>query len=224
MGADDVRAGRALRVGVLESSPIYLRGLAAVLTGAGMEVVDLHGAADVFLVDPEAVRDVPLADLVGGLRQVAPVLLLHDGQRYGGCGADGVIASDASPDAVVAAVRQANGPVAGPEPARDGGKPAPQPAPLSAREQQVLRGIAAGLTHRQVARSLGISENTVDTYVRRVRAKLGVGNKAALTRVAVFGALVPEPQPSPTAGSAECNAAAGTVVACWAPVARISAG
>jgi DNA-binding CsgD family transcriptional regulator len=217
MVADGVRDGRAVRVGVLQSSPIYLRGLAAVLAAAGMEVVDVHDAADVFLVDPAAVRNMPVSEFVGSLRRVAPVLLLHDGRRDGDCGADGVIDADATPDTVVAAVRRADGRPVEPDPAQDAG-----PAPLSLRERQVVRGIAAGLTHRQVARSLGISENTVDTYVRRVRAKLGVGNKAALTRVAVFGGLDPEPQSSPTACSAERNVGVATVVASWAPVARMS--
>ncbi|MFI8350685.1 response regulator transcription factor [Streptomyces sp. NPDC085596] len=56
---------------------------------------------------------------------------------------------------------------------------------LSAREQQVLRMLAQGLTHDQTARRLGISCHTVDTYVKRVRGKLGVGNKAELVRAAM---------------------------------------
>lgn len=56
---------------------------------------------------------------------------------------------------------------------------------LSSRENQVLACIAAGLTHDQVARMLGISRHTVDTYVKRARKKLGLGNKADLTRAAM---------------------------------------
>lgn len=56
---------------------------------------------------------------------------------------------------------------------------------LSARETQVLRLVGEGLTHRQVARRLGISPHTVDTYIKRVRCKLRVGNKAELTRAAL---------------------------------------
>src|SRR6185437_5090403 len=62
--------------------------------------------------------------------------------------------------------------------------------PLSDREEQVLRQIARGLTHGQIATRLGISPHTVDTYVKRIRAKLGVGNKAELTRAALLGRLV----------------------------------
>ena len=56
---------------------------------------------------------------------------------------------------------------------------------LSTRENEVLAHIAAGRTHDQVARILGISRHTVDTYVKRIRKKLGLGNKAELTRAAM---------------------------------------
>ncbi|MDF6040983.1 helix-turn-helix transcriptional regulator [Streptomyces sp. JH14] len=56
---------------------------------------------------------------------------------------------------------------------------------LSQREEQVLDFIAEGLTHAQTARGLGISQHTVDTYVKRIRSKLGAGNKAELARLAM---------------------------------------
>ncbi|MFK4100726.1 response regulator transcription factor [Streptomyces sp. NPDC019531] len=56
---------------------------------------------------------------------------------------------------------------------------------LSLRERQVLQHVATGLTHIQTAHRLGISPHTVDTYIRRIRAKLGLGNKAQLTRAAL---------------------------------------
>ncbi|MGW7427322.1 response regulator transcription factor [Streptomyces sp. NPDC054813] len=58
-------------------------------------------------------------------------------------------------------------------------------ATLSPREREVLRFIALGMTHGQVARRIGISSHTVDTYVKRVRSKFSVGNKAELTRIAI---------------------------------------
>ncbi|WP_223279355.1 helix-turn-helix transcriptional regulator [Streptomyces sp. SDr-06] len=56
---------------------------------------------------------------------------------------------------------------------------------LSVRERQVLRLLADGLTHDQAARRLGISRHTVDTYVKRIRAKLTLGNKAELVKAAM---------------------------------------
>jgi DNA-binding CsgD family transcriptional regulator len=86
---------------------------------------------------------------------------------------------------------------------------------LSEREGQVLRQISRGLTHGQIATRLGISPHTVDTYVKRIRAKLGAGNKAELTRAALLGQLVaelpalrPDRQPTVTTGpigSTECD-------------------
>ncbi|MFE2733276.1 helix-turn-helix transcriptional regulator [Streptomyces sp. NPDC059349] len=55
---------------------------------------------------------------------------------------------------------------------------------VSDREFQVLDLIACGYTHAQAAGRLGISQHTVDTYVKRLRAKLGPGNKAHLVRMA----------------------------------------
>ena len=43
-----------------------------------------------------------------------------------------------------------------------------------------------------MAARLGISPHTVDTYVKRIRVKLGVGNKAELTRAALLGQLIPQ--------------------------------
>lgn len=72
------------------------------------------------------------------------------------------------------------------------------PGSLTAREIGTLRLVAQGLTHRQVARRLSLAEATVDTYVKRIRAKLGVGNKAELTRMAVsLGLIDAVPGPAP---------------------------
>lgn len=57
---------------------------------------------------------------------------------------------------------------------------------LSQREHEVLTYIAEGRTHGQIGRALGISPHTVDTYVKRIRKKLRLGNKAELTRAAML--------------------------------------
>ena len=53
---------------------------------------------------------------------------------------------------------------------------------LAPRELETATLIEQGLTHRQVARRMGLTEATVSTYVKRLRAKLKAGNKAELTR------------------------------------------
>ncbi|MCO5990671.1 response regulator transcription factor [Actinoallomurus spadix] len=62
---------------------------------------------------------------------------------------------------------------------------------LSPREDQTLRMLARGLTHSQIATQLGVRKSTVDTYVERIRAKLGVGNKAELARAAIEREMSP---------------------------------
>ncbi|MEV6342355.1 LuxR C-terminal-related transcriptional regulator [Actinoplanes sp. NPDC051851] len=56
------------------------------------------------------------------------------------------------------------------------------PVHLAPREVATLRCIVAGLTHREAARELGVTEQTVNTYAKRLRRKLGAANKAELTR------------------------------------------
>ncbi|MCB5181971.1 response regulator transcription factor [Streptomyces antimicrobicus] len=56
---------------------------------------------------------------------------------------------------------------------------------LAPREQEALRHIAAGCTYLQTARQMGLSKHTVDAYLRRIRAKLGVNTTAEMTRLAI---------------------------------------
>jgi predicted ATPase/DNA-binding CsgD family transcriptional regulator len=59
------------------------------------------------------------------------------------------------------------------------------PTGLSAREVEVLRLVAKGLTNAQVAEKLFISPRTVNRHLNSIYAKLGVGSRAAATRFAV---------------------------------------
>jgi DNA-binding NarL/FixJ family response regulator len=58
-------------------------------------------------------------------------------------------------------------------------------ASLAPRELEVLSLIAQGFTQTQAATRMGVSPATIDTYVKRIRRKLGPGNKADLTRRAI---------------------------------------
>ncbi|MEU4578511.1 response regulator [Nonomuraea sp. ATR24] len=53
-------------------------------------------------------------------------------------------------------------------------------APLTAREREVLTGVARGLTNGQIAGELFMSPATVKTHVNRMMAKLGVHDRAQL--------------------------------------------
>ena len=74
---------------------------------------------------------------------------------------------------------------------------APQnPELLTDRETEVLRLLARGLSNKEIARSLQVSEATVKTHVSNVLAKLGVPSRtqAALHAVRIGLVSVSEPE------------------------------
>ncbi|MEM1397610.1 MAG: LuxR family transcriptional regulator [Pseudomonadota bacterium] len=64
---------------------------------------------------------------------------------------------------------------------------APENISLSERESQILRWVARGKSNASVSQILGISPNTVDTYMRRIYDKLDVADRvtASLRGVAL---------------------------------------
>jgi ATP/maltotriose-dependent transcriptional regulator MalT len=59
------------------------------------------------------------------------------------------------------------------------------PDGLTAREVEVLRLVAQGLTNEQVAQQLVISPRTVDTHLTSIYSKIGVSSRSAATRYAM---------------------------------------
>jgi DNA-binding NarL/FixJ family response regulator len=51
---------------------------------------------------------------------------------------------------------------------------------LTRREEEVATRVARGLTNRQIAADLSISEHTVATHVARIRKKLGLQSRAQI--------------------------------------------
>lgn len=202
-----------IRAVVLASSPIYLIGLVRVLDEAGIRVTatltyleeDAIRAAHphLILIDADAAR---AADATGELSRLTPrvpVVVVNKSSAeaaapYLRCGAADVLSKHQGAQCVVnavyASVNRGNAdshagsldpdPAAPADPLSGTGAPECR---LSEREEQVLTYISHGLTHGQIATRLRISPHTVNTYVSRIRAKLGVGNKAELTRVALLG-------------------------------------
>jgi DNA-binding NarL/FixJ family response regulator len=69
-------------------------------------------------------------------------------------------------------------------------KSSPHSARLTARELEVLRLVAQGLTNEQMAEHLVISPRTVDTHLTSIYSKIGVSSRSAATRYAVEHHLV----------------------------------
>lgn len=190
-----------IRVEVLDSSPVYLCGLAQVLPRDGIEIVGMRSvpyeelvfAADVYLVDTCALPllGVEARCYVSKAVQLCQVLILTPTrdfpvQTFLELGAAGSVSKQEDANTLARAIRVAAHSMDGC--ASPGSEQVPKAeTSLSEREEQVLNYIACGYTHGQVARRLGISPHTVDTYVKRIRVKLAVGNKAELTRAAVLG-------------------------------------
>lgn len=166
---------------------------------------------DVVLLDLYQAEDEPCLPAIERLRGTTKVLVVSASARPADvlgairAGASGYVTKLADPEMLVSAVRTvaAGGFALSSQLAdilqsqlaagtADAGSPGSAPdsgaAPakvLSPREEETLTYIAKGFTHAQTATRMGVSKATVDTYVERIRAKLQVGNKAELTRVAI---------------------------------------
>ena len=64
------------------------------------------------------------------------------------------------------------------------------PDGLTAREVEVLRLVAQGLTNEQVAEQLVISSRTVNTHLTAIYRKIGVSSRSAATRYAIEHHLI----------------------------------
>jgi DNA-binding CsgD family transcriptional regulator len=72
-------------------------------------------------------------------------------------------------------------------------RPKLEDLPLSARQIEVGRLVAIGLTNAAIAERLGISHRTVTSHLDHIYSRLGIGSRAALARwIVERGLLEPE--------------------------------
>lgn len=187
---------------LIDSSP-GLRVIAAVATAA--ECAELPQPPRVVVLDLGACHPVDTASAITALAARSAVLVISryaDGRDLIAAfqaGALGLVTRNATADDFVAAVHAvARGslyvtasvtPVVAAR-LRQGGRDAS--AGLANREAETLGLLAYGYTHGQIARRMGVTQATVNTYVKRIRGKLNAGNKAELTRMAIdLGYAIP---------------------------------
>lgn len=133
------------------------------------------------------------------------ILSMHDNTEYVleavRAGAHGYLLKDTAATELCAAIRAVrrgesyfSPPIAGRLSAVVRGDAEPTPVgalgQLTARERQVLVGIAQGHTNREIAQQLGISHRTVETHRESLMRKLEVRTVAGLTRLALEAGLV----------------------------------
>jgi two-component system, NarL family, nitrate/nitrite response regulator NarL len=218
-GGDGV-TGR-IDVGVVDDHPVILDGVTGWVSvpGSGISVVATAPTVGALLAGPGHRADVVLLDLdlgdgttpgqnVAAIRAAGPaVLVLSASARPAAvrgamrAGARGYVLKHEEATELRAAIRA----VAAGE---DWVSPrlacifatddAPDRPALSAQETRTLQLYATGLPIKSVARRLGISEETAKQYVRRVREKYAVANRAAPTKVDLYHRAVEDGHlPSP---------------------------
>jgi two-component system nitrate/nitrite response regulator NarL len=172
VSATATNGGDALRT-VLETGPDLVVLDQSMPGPTGVEVATAIVAAGVptrvvllsAFVDANTVAKAMQAGVNAYLPKSIPARDLIDGLRAAASG--GIVLHPS----LAAAVQQL---------ARRGG-PSP-PTVLSTREAHVLALLAEGMSNKAIARELGLSAQTVKTYVERLYTKLGVANRGAAVR------------------------------------------
>jgi DNA-binding NarL/FixJ family response regulator len=181
----------------LETAP-HFRVVAEAASGAEALARAGQGGVDLILMDinmPGGSGLEATAQLHARCPDVAVMVLsMHDKLEYVtqamAAGARGYVLKDAPGKDIVMAIDSvmAGGIYYSAALARRLAKPAPGAAQdngLTVREQEVMRGIAAGHSNKQIARTMELSVRTVETHRLNIKRKLGIEGQAELIRFAV---------------------------------------
>ena len=157
-----------LRVAVRVDDPRRRAELAAIVTAAGHELAGTIDESDVVLSDRDGFDPNGAAVVTLGL---------------GDLGQAGRLPDDASPAQIDAALRAAAAGLAvrPVEPAHRAFRRLPEEAPaplLTPREIEVLTALGDGLSNKEAARRLGISQHTVKFHVESLFRKLDTTSRA----------------------------------------------
>ena len=201
-----------LRLLVADDHRLMLQAVRAILAGA--EEIDIVGevsnGSQVLPMVHQSRPDMVLLDIrmpgVDGLTCLDRLRERHPGVRVvmlSGVddpeviedalarGASGFIVKRTDPDDLIDAIRRASN---GDQPALEicscEASGAAEAGDLTGREVEVLRAVARGLSNRQIAREVWLSEQTVKFHLSSIYRKLDVANRTEATRYAYNHGLV----------------------------------
>jgi len=212
--------GPSVKLLVVDDQAMVRQGIAALLTHDDAETVVLEAedtAAGLSLAASHADLDAVFLDLVmpgvSGMTAIAefavkrpdvPVIVITATQdpvkvrQAFEHGALGYVPKTASAQTLLAALRLVlSGEAFVPAlllrdgaTGRDDGRTVAANGPLTARQSEVLRCLALGLSNKEIGRRLAISEKTVKVHMTTVLRSLGAANRAAAVREARARGLI----------------------------------
>ncbi len=215
-----MKEAKPIRVLVADDHPVVREGLAAMFRNLpDLELVAAARDGDEAIERTRALQpDVIVLDLlmprVGGVQAIVEMRRENPGARILvvtsatddehvfsalQAGALGYMLKDAPPETLIQAIHDVYRgetvlhPIVARKVVQRLGKASAAPPaadPLTSRERDVLKGIVQGLTNRQIADLLVVSERTVRFHVSNVLAKLGLENRVQAARYALERGLV----------------------------------
>ena len=209
-----------IRVFIVAASPLARAGLENLLAARDVEVVASNGTIDALAeMLADAAPDVVLIDssgepfdltlesiLASGLASDVSVVLLGDGMTPAAsadalrAGIRAALPGDISPEQLVATLQAVASGLAVLHPANMNEMlPAGSAATrvpdelaesLTRRELEVLQMLAGGLSNKEIAARLNISEHTAKFHVASILGKLGAGSRAEAVALGIRRGLV----------------------------------
>jgi two-component system, NarL family, response regulator YdfI len=209
-----------IRVFIVAASPLARAGLENLLAARDVEVVASSGTIDALAeMLADAAPEVVLIDSSGepfeptlesivasGLASDVSVVVLGDGISPGAstealrAGIRAALPGDISPDQLVAALQAAATGLLVLHPSHaNEGLPAGSASPraldelaesLTRRELEVLQMLAAGLSNKEIAARLNISEHTAKFHVASILGKLGAASRTEAVSLGIRRGLV----------------------------------
>ncbi len=201
-----------IRILIVDDHPVVREGLVALIerredmtvvgeANNGREAIDLYRrfTPDITLLDLR-MPEVDGVSAITGIREVAPtariiVLTTYDSDEdiYRGlrAGAKGYLLKDTPPQELLDTIRAVHGGQTRipPDVAAKLAERMTGPE-LTNRELDVLRLLMAGMSNKQIAAALFISEGTVKTHVNNILGKLGASDRTQAVTTALKRGLV----------------------------------